>query len=123
MLHGAFLLYLGHIHNRQSLLGDLEADIVTREGQTVDPVGLSLVGRSGIVGQNTDGSLLLEEYLELYAEYYDAEADDNETLEMLGHYLENKINDFFDAYPGMDGIILTLHETKVPLLKLKNQKN
>lgn len=37
-------------------------------------------------------------------------------------YLENKINDFFDAYPGMDGIILTLHETKVPLLKLKNQK-
>lgn len=40
----------------------------------------------------TDGGLLLEEYLELYAEYYDAEADDNETLELLGHYLENKID-------------------------------
>ena len=40
----------------------------------------------------TDGSLLLEEYLELYAEYYDTEADDNETLELLGHYLETKID-------------------------------
>lgn len=37
-------------------------------------------------------------------------------------YLENRIIDFFEAYPKMDGIILTLHETKVPLLKLKNQK-
>ena len=45
-----------------------------------------------VAAAQTDGSLLLEEYLELYAEYYDAEADDNETLEMLGHYLENKIN-------------------------------
>ena len=45
-----------------------------------------------VAAAQTDGSLLLEEYLELYAEYYDTEADDNETLEMLGHYLENKIN-------------------------------
>ncbi len=37
-------------------------------------------------------------------------------------YLENRIKDFFDTYPKMDGIILTLHETKVPLLKLQNQK-
>lgn len=37
-------------------------------------------------------------------------------------FLENKIIDFFDAYPLIDGIILTLHETQVPLLKLKNQK-
>ena len=37
-------------------------------------------------------------------------------------YLEHKIKDFFESYPEMDGIILTLHETKVPLLKLKNQK-
>ncbi len=37
-------------------------------------------------------------------------------------YLENRIKDFFEAYPKMDGIILTLHETKVPLLKLQNQK-
>ncbi len=37
-------------------------------------------------------------------------------------YLEHKIIDFFAAYPKMDGVILTLHETKIPLLKLKNQK-
>lgn len=37
-------------------------------------------------------------------------------------FLENKIADFFHFYPGVDGIVLTLHETKVPLLKLKNQK-
>lgn len=37
-------------------------------------------------------------------------------------FLENKISDFFYYYPGVDGIVLTLHETKIPLLKLKNQK-
>lgn len=41
---------------------------------------------------------------------------------LVGDYLENKIKDFFAAYPKMDGIVLTLHETKIPLLKLKNQK-
>ena len=44
------------------------------------------------------------------------------THPVVKDYLENKIEDFFAAYPKMDGIILTLHETKVPLLKLKNQK-
>ena len=44
------------------------------------------------------------------------------THPVVKDYLENKICDFFAAYPKMDGIILTLHETKVPLLKLKNQK-
>lgn len=37
-------------------------------------------------------------------------------------FLEHKIEDFFFAYPDIDGIILTLHETKIPLLKLKDQK-
>lgn len=41
---------------------------------------------------------------------------------LVKDYLENKIKDFFNAYPKMDGIVLTLHETKIPLLKLKNQK-
>lgn len=41
---------------------------------------------------------------------------------LVKDYLEHKILDFFAAYPKMDGVILTLHETKVPLLKLKNQK-
>lgn len=51
-------------------------------------------------------------------EYGDVEV----THPLVKDYLENKIIDFFAAYPKMDGIILTLHETKVPLLKLKNQK-
>ncbi len=41
---------------------------------------------------------------------------------LVKDYLQHKIYDFFAAYPKMDGIILTLHETKIPLLKLKNQK-
>ena len=51
-------------------------------------------------------------------EYGDVEV----THPLVRDYLENKIRDFFEAYPKMDGLILTLHETKVPLLKLKNQK-
>ena len=41
---------------------------------------------------------------------------------LVKDFLENKIEDFFFEYPSVDGIILTLHETKVPLLKLKDQK-
>lgn len=37
-------------------------------------------------------------------------------------FLENRIKDLFESYPKLDGVVLTLHETKVPLLKLKNQK-
>lgn len=41
---------------------------------------------------------------------------------LIADFLKNKILDFFYAYPKMDGIVLTLHETKIPLLKLNNQK-
>ena len=44
------------------------------------------------------------------------------THPIVKDFLEHKLMDFFHTYPGMDGIILTLHETKVPLLKLKDQK-
>lgn len=44
------------------------------------------------------------------------------TNPIVKDYLENRLYDFFDDYPKMNGVILTLHETKVPLLKLKNQK-
>lgn len=37
---------------------------------------------------------------------------------LVKDFLENKILDFFEAYPLMDGIILTLHETKILFLKL-----
>ncbi len=59
-----------------------------------------------------------EAYPEALNDYGDVEV----THPLVKDYLENKITDFFDSYPKMDGIILTLHETKVPLLKLKNQK-
>lgn len=44
------------------------------------------------------------------------------THPLVRDFLENKIEDFFYAYPNIDGIVLTLHETKIPLLRLKNQK-
>ena len=59
-----------------------------------------------------------EAFPEALNEYGDVEV----THPTVKDYLENKIIDFFDSYPKMDGLILTLHETKVPLLKLKNQK-
>ncbi len=59
-----------------------------------------------------------EAFPEVQNDYGDVEV----THPLVKDYLENKITDFFDAYPKMDGIILTLHETKVPLLKLKKQK-
>ena len=59
---------------------------------------------------------------EAFPEALNSYGDIEVTHPVVKDYLENKIKDFFDAYPKMDGIILTLHETKVPLLKLKNQK-
>ncbi len=60
----------------------------------------------------------LKEYPELLNKYGDVEV----THPLIKDFLENKIRDFFCDYPKIDGIILTLHETRVPLLKLKNQK-
>lgn len=57
-----------------------------------------------------------------HPEMLNTDGDIEITHPLVKDYLENRIKDFFDAYPKMDGIILTLHETKVPLLKLKNQK-
>ncbi len=59
-----------------------------------------------------------EAYPEILNEYGDVEV----SHPLIQDFLENKITDFFAAYPKMDGIILTLHETRIPLLKLKNQK-
>ncbi len=59
-----------------------------------------------------------KEYPEICNENGDVEV----THPLIKDYLETRIAEFFEAYPKMDGIILTLHETKIPLLKLKNQK-
>ena len=59
-----------------------------------------------------------ESFPEILNEYGDVEI----THPVIKDFLENKLIDFFAAYPKMDGIILTLHETRIPLLKLQNQK-
>ncbi len=57
-----------------------------------------------------------------YPEILNSDNDIEVTHPLVKDFLVNRIEDFFAAYPYMDGIILTLHETKVPLLRLKNQK-
>ncbi len=59
---------------------------------------------------------------EVYPEVRNADGDIEVTHPLVKDFLENKIEDFFAAYPNMAGIVLTLHETRIPLLKLKNQK-
>ncbi len=65
---------------------------------------------------------LPDEFKEVYPEILNGYGDIEVTHPLVKDFLENKVLDFFYAYPDMDGIILTLHETKVPLLKLKDQK-
>ncbi len=60
----------------------------------------------------------LDAYPELKNEFGDVEV----THPLIKDFLENKIEDFFYTYPYMNGLILTLHETRIPLLKLQNQK-
>ncbi|MBQ8320488.1 MAG: hypothetical protein IJX81_06370 [Clostridia bacterium] len=59
-----------------------------------------------------------KEYPEVLNGYGDIEV----SHPLVKDFLENKIEDFFAEYPYMHGIVLTLHETKVPLLKLRDQK-
>lgn len=61
-------------------------------------------------------------FQQAYPEILNSFGDVEVTHPKVKDFLENKIKDFFHAYPLMDGIVLTLHETKVPLLKLKDQK-
>lgn len=61
-------------------------------------------------------------FTETYPETVNESGDVEVTHPKVKDFLEHKLGDFFEAYPKMAGLILTLHETKVPLLKLKNQK-
>lgn len=62
------------------------------------------------------------EFKEVYPEVVNSCGDIEVTHPLVKDFLEHKIRDFFYAYPDINGVILTLHETKVPLLKLKEQK-
>ena len=59
---------------------------------------------------------------EVYPEIHNKDGDVEVSHPLIKDFLVNKIEDFFHLYPSMDGIVLTLHETRIPLLKLKNQK-
>ena len=61
-------------------------------------------------------------FQDAYPEICNRFGDVEVTHPLVKDFLEHKLADFFHTYPGMDGLILTLHETKVPLLKLKDQK-
>ncbi len=61
-------------------------------------------------------------FQQAFPEVLNSFGDVEVTHPRIKDFLENKVKDFFAAYPRMDGIVLTLHETKVPLLKLKDQK-
>ena len=59
---------------------------------------------------------LPDEFKEVYPEILNGYGDIEVTHPIVKDFLENKVLDFFHAYPDMDGIILTLHET---MLRLK----
>ncbi len=59
---------------------------------------------------------------DVYPEIHNVDGDVEVTHPILKDFLINKLEDFFHTYPKMSGIVLTLHETRIPLLKLKNQK-
>ena len=61
-------------------------------------------------------------FIETYPEICNSYGDAEVTHPVIRDFLENKLQDFFSEYPLIDGIVLTLHETRIPLLKLKNQK-
>lgn len=65
---------------------------------------------------------LPERFKDEYPQILNSTGDVEITHPLVKNFLENKLADFFAAYPRMDGLILTLHETRIPLLKLKNQK-
>lgn len=65
---------------------------------------------------------LPEGFEKVFPEVTNGFGDVEVTHPLVKDFLVNKIQDFFHAYPLMDGIILTLHETRIPLLKLKDQK-
>ncbi len=59
---------------------------------------------------------------EEFPEIHNVDGDVEITHPLIKDFLGNKIKDYFHLYPKMAGIVLTLHETRIPLLKLKNQK-
>ena len=65
---------------------------------------------------------LPERFAESHPEALNQFKDFEVTAPVIKDFIEHKLKDFFNQYPLIDGFVLTLHETRVPLLKLANQK-
>ncbi len=61
-------------------------------------------------------------FTEVFPEVLNDLGDVELTHPILRDFIENKFKDFFEAYPYMDGIVITYFESKIPILRLKNQK-
>lgn len=61
------------------------------------------------------------DFADVFPEIRNSDGDVEITHPLIRDFLEHKIRDFFSLYPKMSGIVLTLHETRIPLLKLKHQ--
>ena len=54
-----FFLCFCHVHHSEDVFLHLEPDIETGKGQTIDTVGLSLVGGTGVMAQDGHGGIPL----------------------------------------------------------------
>lgn len=61
-------------------------------------------------------------FMEAFPEMLNEHGDVEITHPIIKDFTESKLKEFFKAYPLMDGIVITFYETKIPLLRLKNQK-
>ena len=55
IFHNALKLCFVYFFNSENISLDTETDVESGECQSVNPVRLSLVGRSGVMGENADG--------------------------------------------------------------------
>ncbi len=62
------------------------------------------------------------DFVKTYPEVLNEVGDVEITHPLIKDFTENKLKDFFEAYPLMDGIVITFYESKIPLFKLKKQK-
>ncbi|MBE5750323.1 MAG: hypothetical protein E7346_05600 [Clostridiales bacterium] len=62
------------------------------------------------------------DFMARYPEILNDSGDVEITHPLIKDFLENKLKDFYETYPLMDGLVITFYETKIPLLRLKNQK-
>ena len=56
---------------------------------------------------------------DVFPEIHNVDGDVEITHPRLKDFFVNKIENFFYTYPNMSGIVLALHETRIPILILK----